>query len=306
MKKICSSYINCNEEKKVLFEKKGYPILECEKCSHKFTKIADHDEHLNEIYSDEYFFAGKEGYPNYLDQQDLLCAHGRRYAKLLSKYTKRGRVLDVGCAAGFILKGFEQSGWECYGIEPNETMAAYGREHLHLRIEANNIENFSTDKKFDLINIIQVIGHVYDPDQTLQNVSCLLNKNGLVLVESWNRNSLSARILGKRWHEYSPPSVIHWYSDKTLTELFNYHGFKLIAKGHPVKRISVEHALSFLEAKRPLRYFKKGIQAMRRLSGKLTMINPFFDVKWYVFQKNSNCHQLFLAILLLNIYSSAV
>jgi len=35
----------------------------------------------------------------------------------------REKVLDIGCAAGFILKGFEDSGWICRGIEPNETMA---------------------------------------------------------------------------------------------------------------------------------------------------------------------------------------
>ena len=65
----------------------------------------------------EYFFAGKEGYPNYLDQRDVLCAQGRRYARLLSKYTHKGKILDVGCAAGFVLKGFEQSGWKGYGID---------------------------------------------------------------------------------------------------------------------------------------------------------------------------------------------
>ena len=284
MQKTCISYISCKEEKKLLFEKKGYPILECKQCGHRFIEIADHEDHLSDVYSDEYFFEGKDGYPNYLEQRDLLYEQGKRYAQLISRYAKPGKILDVGCAAGFILKGFEQAGWVCYGIEPNETMAAYGREKLHLNIKTGSIDTFATTEKFDLVNLIQVIGHVYDPDKTLQNVAGLLKRNGLVLVESWNRSSFFARILGKRWHEYSPPSVMHWYSDRTLTLLFNYHGFKLIAKGYPVKKISVHHALTFLEGKTSNDISKKLFGRTKRVTRKLALMNPLFDVKWYIFQ----------------------
>jgi SAM-dependent methyltransferase len=167
-------------------------------------------------------------------------------------------------------------------------MAAYGREKLHLNIKTGSIEAFATTEKFDLVNLIQVIGHVYDPDKALRNVAQLLKRNGLVLVESWNRSSCSARILGKRWHEYSPPSIIHCYSDKTLALLFNYHGFKLIAKGYPVKKISVHHALFFLEGKTSNKMLKKLFGWAKRVSvtRRLAFMNPLFDVKWYVFQKS--------------------
>ena len=55
----------------------------------------------------------------------MLYNYGLRYAKIIAKYSKPGKVLDVGCAAGFILRGFKDSGWDVYGIEPNETMAGY-------------------------------------------------------------------------------------------------------------------------------------------------------------------------------------
>ena len=104
MKRICTSFLNCNEAKRLLFVKKGYPIRECEKCGHRFTQIQNVESHLDEVYSDDYFFEGKDGYPNYLKEKDLLYKSGIKYAKILSRYTKQGKVLDVGCAAGFILK----------------------------------------------------------------------------------------------------------------------------------------------------------------------------------------------------------
>src|SRR5689334_5810230 len=96
MKKVCASYLTCKEEKRLLFEKKGYPILECKQCGHQFIEIPDHQEHVSTVYSDDYFFEGKDGYPNYLNKRDILYKHGLRYAKLIGKYTKPGKVLDIG------------------------------------------------------------------------------------------------------------------------------------------------------------------------------------------------------------------
>ncbi|HMG69156.1 MAG TPA: class I SAM-dependent methyltransferase [Chitinophagaceae bacterium] len=285
MKKVCASYKTCQEEKKSLFEKNGYPILECKKCGHRYIDIPDHEDHLSSVYSDDYFFAGKDGYPNYLNYKDLLYEQGIKYAKLADKYVKPGKVLDVGSAAGFILKAFEKYGWSCHGIEPNETMAAYGREKLNLDIKTGSIETFETNERFDLITMIQVIGHVYDLDKALQNVTHLLKPNGIVLVESWNMKSVTAKILGKRWHEYSPPSVVHWYSDKTLALLFNYYKFGLVGKGYPLKKISMEHAFSFLEGKTSSPILRRIVVAMNNFTRRFTLIYPPLDVKWYVFKK---------------------
>jgi hypothetical protein len=106
MQKTCISYISCKEEKKLLFEKKGYPIQECKQCGHRFIEIADHEDHLSDVYFDEYFFEGKDGYPNYLEQRDLLYEQGKRYAQLISRYAKPGKVLDVGCGSRIYFKGF--------------------------------------------------------------------------------------------------------------------------------------------------------------------------------------------------------
>ena len=40
--KICTSYITCVEEKKILFKTKGYSIIECKKCGHRFTEIQEY------------------------------------------------------------------------------------------------------------------------------------------------------------------------------------------------------------------------------------------------------------------------
>lgn len=288
MHQYCGNIISCQEKRITCFEKNGYPVLQCEKCGHRFVKIQDTNNHLDKVYSDEYFFEGKDGYPNYLEEQDILYKYGVKYAKIVSKYVKPGNVLDTGCAAGFILKGFKDSGWNCYGIEPNETMAAYGKDKLDLNITVGSLETFTTNQKFDLVNMIQVIGHFYDIDKALVNTSALVKPGGFVLIESWNMKSMVARLMGKNWHEYSPPSVIHWFSDKTLEQLFKYYGFALVKKGFPSKRINVKHALSLMEDKTPNFIFKKKlVKLLNNSVGKLNVIYPPVDVKWYLFKKDT-------------------
>ncbi|HET7116378.1 MAG TPA: class I SAM-dependent methyltransferase [Hanamia sp.] len=286
MKKKCTSLLECNEERDSLFTKNGYIIKECKTCGHRFTEIKDIDNHLVEAYSDDYFFEGKAGYPNYLEEKDMLYKSGLKYAKVVSKYTKPGKVLDVGCAAGFILKAFEKKGWECYGIEPNDTMASYGRKELNLDIRTGGMETFSPDQKFDLINLIEVIGSLYDLDKAMKNVSQLCKRGGLVLVESWDMKSFAALFFGKKWHEYCPPSVVHWYSDKTLTQLFNYYGFEIIAKGRPSKKITLKHGLAIIAENSSRSALKKRFfNFLRKTLGDIAIPYPPVDVKWYLFKK---------------------
>jgi 2-polyprenyl-3-methyl-5-hydroxy-6-metoxy-1,4-benzoquinol methylase len=117
----------------------------------------DEASHLEEVYADSYFFEGKEGYPDYLQEKDILVQHGKFYAGIAGKYAQPGKMLDVGAAAGFIMQGFKDQGWDCAGIEPNKSMVEYCRDQLHMSNEQGSIENATYENQFDLVTLIQVI-----------------------------------------------------------------------------------------------------------------------------------------------------
>lgn len=280
----------CNHNsKKLHFIKAGFPIYECRECGHSFAVVNDLKDHVSKVYSDSYFFEGKDGYPDYLEEKKILLSAGRRYARKISRLTKPGKMLDVGSAAGFLMYGFHEVGWQCQGIEPNNTMASHGRDHMGLNIMTGSFEQFQSDDKYDLITLIQVLGHFYDLNKAVINISKHLKENGLVLIESWNRRSIFARVLGKNWPEYSPPSVLHYFSETTLVQLMNSIGLQLVSKGYPIKRINLKHAASLLEGKLPDFILKKRIFSfLSRMAGNLPLIYPFLDLKWYVFRKVTN------------------
>ena len=289
MKKTCKSIKDCPDEKPLFMNKNGHEIFECTTCGHRFHRVADFKIHLEKVYSDSYFFEGKSGYPNYLDEKEILIKHGNRYAKLMSKYIdKPGKVLDVGSAAGFILKGFENEGWTCYGVEPNKTMAEYGKDEFGFDIQVGDLESYETNQKFDLITLIEVIGHFNDLDIALQKAHSFLRPNGIILVESWNRESLIVKLIGKHWHAYCPSSVVHWFSDKTITELFDFYGFDRLKKGFPFKQIKLKHGIALIDTNTPNFFLKQRIiKLLTNSFGKLKLIYPPIDVKWYVFQKRN-------------------
>jgi 2-polyprenyl-3-methyl-5-hydroxy-6-metoxy-1,4-benzoquinol methylase len=191
---------------------------------------------VQELYSDNYFFGEKGEYPDYLAEESLLIKRGACYAKIMSRFLKRpGKMLDVGTAAGFVLKGFVDSGWDGTGIEPNERMAGYGRSHLHLKIHTGQIESFTGQEKYDVISLIQVIAHFADPVKAVRACLDLLKRKGYLLVETWDWRSLTARLLGRFWHEFNPPYVLQWFSWKSLNHLMAYLDLKLVAKDCPEK-----------------------------------------------------------------------
>ncbi len=189
---------------------------------------------MEDIYGDDYFVGGGAGYDDYFAEGEMLIRHGRRYAKILARHAQPGTVLDVGAAAGFILRGPIEAGWRGQGLEPNRTMVAYGLSDVGVNINCGTLEDMaqsnltddvSSRESYDLISMIQVVAHFYDLDRAFRCASSLTRPGGLWLIETWNRSSLTARLLGRWWHEYSPPSVVRWFDPDELARVVARYGF---------------------------------------------------------------------------------
>jgi len=285
----------CGVRTRRLFVKGGYPIRECVTCRHQSVQIPRQANHITEVYGDHYFQAkegrGSAGYPDYLAEADLLQAHGWQYAELLQRFMPLGTVLDVGAAAGFILQGLVERGWRGVGLDPNAKMSDYGRTQLGLTMVTGALEDFRISEKtgkgsFDLITMIQVIAHFQDLHRALTHAAALTRDDGFWLIESWDRTSWPARLLGRYWHEYSPPSVLHWFSPAGIGQLAGQFGFVEVARGRPPKRIKGAHAKSLL------RYKLQGLPLAALLAlplavipNALTIPYPNFDIFWILLQK---------------------
>lgn len=269
-----------------LFQKHGYWICECEACHHRCAALSPSPDHVDQVYGDHYFCGGEAGYPDYLSEAEILLAHGKQYGLLLKRYMPPGTVLDVGAAAGFILKGFQESGWQGIGLEPNPYMAEYARTQLGLRVGTSTLEQFQGHERYDLISMIQVVAHFYELRQAFQVAAEFTRPGGFWLIETWNRESLVARALGQHWHEYSPPSVLHWFSPEGLKRFVAQFGFFEVARGRPSKWLNGAHVKSLLGYKlqgSQLSWLAGGLLDV--IPDHLTIPYPTYDLFWILFQK---------------------
>ncbi len=276
----------CNDDSRTLFQKHGIWIRECSACRHRFANPEALDDHVEQVYGDDYFFSGGAGYDNYLSEAGLLVSHGRRYGRLLRRHGAGKSLLDVGAAAGLILKGLVEEGFDGRGVEPNSTMATFAQTELQLDVQASSFENFEPDTQFDALTVIQVMGHFIDPVDVVRKLHRLTKPGGLCLVETWDAGSWPARVLGSNWHEYSPPSVLQWFSRSSLRQLFERENFRQVATGHPSKWINASHVCSLIDHKLPQTRWADAVRSgLRRMPASLNLPYPSDDLFWTLFRR---------------------
>lgn len=269
------------------FSKGEYVFWDCTRCHHRFSPLRERESnaHVDTHYGDDYFEGGGAGYADYLQEGRLLRDHGMRYGKLLARWMRPGNVLDVGSAAGFFLKGLIDSGWKGTGVEPNAKMASHARVALGVQVETGSFEAYVSGDRFDLVAMVQVIAHFIDPRKVLRKAFDHLQPDGHLLVETWNRNSWTAKLFGRSWHEYSPPTVLHWFDKAGLRALAESEGFEFLAVGRPTKWLDGAHAKSLL------RHVLGGSKArfllpvLRIVPDALPIPYPSEDLMWMLFRK---------------------
>jgi SAM-dependent methyltransferase len=273
----------CGAESFFVFNSKKYEIFDCGDCGHRFFPIDAHGpDHVEDVFSDDYFSGGGAGYSDYSAEASILRERGRMYARKISEHLPEpGLVLDVGAADGSILSGFQDAGWRGIGLEPNKRMVAIGTERNGLDLRFGTLEDFESKVRFDLLSVIQVAGHLYDPGKAFDNAFNLLSESGLLLIETWDRESRFARWCGSHWQEYSPPSVTQWFSKDGLDGFLRGIGFEKINGGHPSKKITGDHARSLLK------YHIGDSFLLKLIPKKISFPYPSEDLIWGLYRKTS-------------------
>lgn len=274
----------CCGEARIKFEIRAYPVHVCGNCTHHFVGLDLNEQHTNSVYTDQYFKGSQEGYPDYCSEGAALRLHGRWYGQLLRRYSRGERLLDTGSAAGFLLKGFEDAGWRGTGIEPNASMVQYARHQNNVDVRLGTLEQWKKREPFEAVTMIQVISHFFDLRRAMEVTRAVTKPGSLWLVETWDRDSLTARMAGRKWHEFNPPSVVHWFSREGLVYLAEQYGFKPVAAGRPEKRINVEHARSVLSQGKGVASRLAGL-GLSLLPNSTTLRYPGNDVFWMLFRR---------------------
>lgn len=107
------------------------------------------------------------------------------------------RVLDLGCAGGFMAEAIAARGAEVTGIDPAADAIEAARAHAEssghdIRYDVGVGEELPyEDAGFDIVVCVDVLEHVQDLGKVLAEVARVLKPGGLFLYDTINRNSLA-------------------------------------------------------------------------------------------------------------------
>ena len=127
------------------------------------------------------------------------CAVGGPTPESISKRIDNAKelsVLDIGGGTGWLLKVIRDIDprvrfTQVVDIDEKAKTIAETDGHSYFQ---GRIEEFPSDRKFDLILMLNLIEHVADPKAVMLKIEKLLNKGGLVLMKTPNIDSLDARL----------------------------------------------------------------------------------------------------------------
>lgn len=141
----------------------------------------------------------------------------------------RERMLDVGCDMGFLLEAAKADGFkELHGIEPVPAARRVAETVEGAIVTDRFFEraDYPSDY-FDLISLIHVLDHLYDPRVVLRRALTNLRPGGVVVAVVHNVGSLLGLLLGERFPIFN---LYHhfFFEKKTLAELFRRQGYEVV------------------------------------------------------------------------------
>jgi len=208
-----------------------FDIMECEKCSLRFTSPIPDENEIGKYYkSDKYISHAKRTTSIF----DIVYKIVRKYTlrskrKTVERISKKqnGTLLDIGCGTGDFLIKMKDYGWEISGVEINNSARAIAEKSIGKTIFNQN-EFLNSDKKYDVITLWHSLEHLHELKKYLQKISKSLNANGVVMIAVPNYNSYDAEYYNKDWAAYDVPRHLYHFSPKAMIKLMEKFKFKLI------------------------------------------------------------------------------
>lgn len=153
-----------------------------------------------------------------------------------------GRLLEVGCAHGWFLELAQQS-FEVVGIEPDKAVVeAVSHKGLPVR-QGYFPQALDAHERFDVIVFNDVIEHIPDITQVIEQCHRHLNDGGLLVLNLpssdgvfYRLSKLLARLslrnpFERLWQKGLPSPHVHYFNRRNLEQLITRHDFVTMTDG---------------------------------------------------------------------------
>lgn len=195
----------------------GYDYIRCETCDLIFQEGQTTPEVIAACYTGSRFKHWRRQMLNRFrkieNQRDFDVRMKR--ARGIFKYAsaqvsvERGDYLDIGCNKGFNIYAAEEDGWLGHGIDFVEEILVpiqNSKPELKNRLKFGSFVDLGhtyKDNSFDLVTCIDVIEHLLEPKEAMQDMLRIAKSGGVVIYQT--PDALPEYIkLGAEWKALKP------------------------------------------------------------------------------------------------------
>lgn len=180
-----------------------------------------------EAIIDGYKMSEEEGHDSQYSMRvssffNALKKHERLLPSLGSK------VLDIGTAGGAFLEAANNYGFDAIGLEPSADLVRRGTDR-GLNVVQGTVESHSfPPAHFDMVTLWDVIEHLPDPKNALNETYNLLKNDGVLLINFPDIGTWQAKLAGKKfWWIISVH--LHHFTEKSIANIARKTGFEVIS-----------------------------------------------------------------------------
>jgi 2-polyprenyl-3-methyl-5-hydroxy-6-metoxy-1,4-benzoquinol methylase len=293
---------NCASDnyKKIKEFNNGVVVGKCEQCNLFYTPIRDSKPY--QLFAQNPYEKTRFLYEPILQGKvkHFRNTNFKQYLKIINKYSKGKKMLDVGCAHGFFTKMAQENGYVVTAIEPDENMCNFAIKELALNVKHGVFDSVNLDaEKWDVVSFTDSYEYFIEPKQTIKKIeSEHLNKNGILFIKVPNgdyfyfRHKLKSKFkIGFGDAEaFSPSKRLAHYTKKTLENIVKNANLEVVKSSFiaPVNSPAwMKHTGLWLEYEAPfcLEWKQKILRNFLHFTGK---------IEYFLFRKNHFSQSIYI------------
>lgn len=244
-----------------IFEKEGHCFYRCSSCRLEKIYPQPSDKQLSEIYNKIYYDA-------WGTQRDA-CEQAKKETfrnrlKLIPE-GKNKKILDCGCAFGYLLEVARTQGFIPYGMDINPAALEILRQKFppHQILEGRLEEGHFSPGSFYGIFMNDFLEHVRSPEAILASAYQLLESGGFLVISTPDTNSFTHRIAGRYWTHYKAEHLFY-FNRNNIGVLLRHVHFRLLSVRRAWKCLTPDYLMAYIR-RYPQKFISRVSTAIRFL-----------------------------------------